>query len=432
MASRLVFRSQRVQLPGGPRAADVVVEDGVITETLHHGAKADDTPVKEFGNLILAPGLVDTHVHLNDPGRADWEGFETGTRAAKAGGITTIVDMPLNSTPVTTTVDALQAKRSSAGGRIHVDVGFHAGVIPDNTALVGDVIEAGAVAAKAFMCHSGIHEFPDVGESDLRLAMNELARRNVPLLAHAERIHPVDPMTNPTSYRQYLQTRPASFESDAIRLLIELCEQTGCRTHIVHLADSGCLPMIAQAKARGLPLTAETCPHYLFFAAEDIADGRTDFKCAPPIREAFHRERLWQGLIDGTLDLIVSDHSPCPPEMKRIREGRFDTAWGGISSLQLGLSIIWTQAHQRGIAFDRIVDWMSRQPAELLGLESGIKVGHQANLFVFDPDATWVVDQNQLHHRHALTPYHGHELRGLVKHTFLRGVDSDEPRGQML
>lgn len=431
--NRVVIRSRRVELPERSAACDLVIDDGVIVAIHPLGTQTEANEVCDLGDQVLLPGLVDTHVHLNSPGRTDWEGFETGTRAAKAGGVTTLVDMPLNSVPVTTTPDALRSKQLEASGKIHVDVAMHAGVVPENAARVGEVIDAGAIAAKAFLCHSGIDEFPGVTEADLRRAMPALKERRVPLLVHAEIVPPQKkPMSNPRRYADYLASRPRSFERSAIELMIALADETGCRVHVVHLADGESVEVLAAAKTRGVPITVETCPHYLCIDSESIVDGRTDFKCAPPIRGPEDREALWQGLRDGVIGMIVSDHSPCPPEMKRLDTGRFDQAWGGISSLQLGLPLIWTEASRRGFTLRDVIGWMSTGPANLVGLPAGIRVGNPAHLFVFDPDATWVVDQNLLHHRHPITPYHGRRLRGVIRDTFVHGHHDQLPWGRLV
>ena len=384
MTSRRVVRSRRVMLPNETIAADLLIDEGIIQSVEQHGSLTDIDEIYDAGELHVLPGLVDTHVHLNEPGRVEWEGFETGTAAARAGGVTTLVDMPLNSSPVTTTVEALSAKREAAKGKSHVDVGFHAGLVPESVGAIGDLVYEGALAVKTFLCHSGIDEFPETGEEDLRTAMQLLGKRDTKLLAHAEIVQSVPSITEPTHYAQFSQSRPPSFEKNAIALLIELMRDTECAVHVVHLADAGCLPMIREAREAGLPLTVETCPHYLFFSDEQILDGATQFKCAPPIRDKTNREALWRGLSDGLIDFIVSDHSPCPIEMKRLDSGRFDEAWGGISSLQLGLPVIWTEASRRGISLDQVVRWMSTKPAELLNLPQGIAAGKPAHLFVFD------------------------------------------------
>lgn len=420
--------SQRVMTPHGEVAATVRIAQGKIEAIDAYDPSAGE----DRGKAAILPGLVDPHVHLNEPGRTEWEGFETGTAAAAAGGVTALVDMPLNSSPVTTSVGALAAKRLAAGGKLSVDVGFHAGLVPGNEGEIAALLDAGVLGVKAFLCHSGIDEFPNATEKELRAVMPLLAERGVPLLAHAEVVHDAPPMADPRRYADYVASRPPSFERDAIALMIDLCRETGCRTHIVHLADAGSLPMLAAARAEGLPLTVETCPHYLTFAAEDIPEGATEYKCAPPIRDTANREGLWQGLKDGVIDFIASDHSPCPPDMKCRDEGRFDLAWGGISSLQLTLPIVWTEASRRGHTLSEVVDWLCHRPADLVGVQAGIEVGKPANLVVFDPEASSTVRGTELEHRHKLTPYEGRELRGVVQSTYLRGELTTRGRGQAL
>ena len=421
----LTLSSRRVVTPEGVIEATLRIDRDKIAAIEPYTAEAG----QDLGDAALLPGLVDPHVHLNEPGRTDWEGFETGTAAAAAGGVTTLVDMPLNSSPVTTTAEALKTKREAAAGKLSVDVAFHAGLVPGNAGELPALLDAGAVGVKAFLCHSGIDEFPAATENDLRAAMRLLADRNVPLLAHAELTHSVPPMENPRRYADYLASRPPEFERNAIAMLISLCRETGCRTHVVHLADAGSLPMLREARTEGLPLPVETCPHYLTFAADEIADGATPFKCAPPIRDAANREGLWAGLADGVIDFLATDHSPCPPELKRLDSGRFDEAWGGISSLELTLPAVWTEASQRGHTLAQVVDWLSHRPAKLVGVDAGIAVGRPANLVVFRPDEPFKVRGEALQQRHKLTPYDGRELRGRVVKTYLRGQPAARGRG---
>jgi allantoinase len=428
----LVVRSQRVVLPEGERAATLHIRDGVIERILEFAAE-DPTGARIFNvpDLVVSPGLVDTHVHINEPGRSEWEGFDTATRAAAAGGVTTLVDMPLNSVPATTTAGALSAKREAARAQCHVDVGFWGGLVPGNAGELDALVDAGVRGFKCFLVPSGVDEFPAVGEQELRQALPILARRNVPLLVHAEdpsRItHPADP-----TYRAYLASRPPDAELEAIRLMIRLAEEFRARVHIVHVSSKDGVEAIAAAKAGWAPITAETCPHYLTFAAEEIPDGATQFKCSPPIREAAHRQALWDGLESGALDLIATDHSPAPPALKT--PGDFTRAWGGIASLELSLSATFTSLNSQlsTLSVERsklsvpclLARWMSAAPAALAGLgdrKGRIAEGLDADLVVWDPDVEFKVVPEQLRQRHKLTPYAGRSLAGTVLTTFVRG-----------
>jgi allantoinase len=381
---------------------------------------------------IVMPGLVDTHVHVNEPGRARWEGFETATRAAAAGGVTTIVDMPLNSIPATTTLDALRAKLESTRGQLHVDIGFWGGVVPGNTNELAKLWDAGVVGFKCFLIHSGVDEFPNVTESDLDEAMPELARLGATLIVHAELPGPIEAGCGSLSaddgasrsYETFLRSRPREAENEAVQLMIRLSRETGCGVHIVHHSSADALTMLREAKVSGTQLTVETCPHYLHFAAEDIPAGATEFKCCPPIRERENREHLCAALRDGTIDMVVSDHSPCPPEMKLPEQGDFMKAWGGISSLQLRLPVMWTEATARGFTLDQLVEWLCAAPARLVGLQARkgtIAIGRDADIVIWSPMKEFRVEPGMIHHRHKLTPYAGELLRGVVEKTFLRG-----------
>ena len=426
----LTLRSTRTLTPTGERPALVVIENGRIAAVLPPDA-AVDTPITDLGDLALLPGLVDPHVHLNEPGRTHWEGFDTGTRAALAGGLTTLVDMPLNSAPVTTTVANFEQKLAAArGGYLHTNVGFWGGVVPGNAADIEPLIAAGVLGFKAFLTHSGIDDFPNATEADLRAAMPILARHGLPLLVHCElsednAAHWAG--VDVRSYPHYLASRPKKWEDDAIALLIRLCRETGCRTHIVHLSSADSLPQLAAAKAEGLPLTVETGQHYLFFSAEEISDGATQFKCAPPIREAENRERLWEALGSGLIDFVATDHSPAPPDLKGLQTGDFSTAWGGIASLQLALPVLWTAAQARGFGLPDLTRWLAEHPAKLAGLahrKGRIEAGCDADLVVLDPEAAFMVDAAALFHRHPVSPYHGRALRGVVERTYLGGVEA--------
>lgn len=444
----LIFRGRRVVLPDGVRAASVAVSGCVITAVGDYDDGVDGARVVDAGDALLMPGLVDTHVHANEPGRTHWEGFASATRAAAAGGVTTIVEMPLNSIPATTTADALRTKIASAAGRIRVDVGFWGGVVPGNAAELRPLWEAGAWGFKCFLVPSGVDEFEGVGEADLRIAMPILAELGAPLLVHAEVPGPIEraeaecAALDPRRYASYLRSRPPEAETEAIALVIRLCREFGTRVHVVHLATAEALPMLREARAEGLPITVETCPHYLHFAAEEIADGATAWKCAPPIRESAQREALWDALAAGDIDLVASDHSPCPPEMKGMDRGDFFSAWGGIASLQLGLPVTWTAARARGLGIERVAQWMSAAPARLAGLtdrKGAIAVGCDADLVVFDADARITVDPAALHHLHPVTPYAGGVFSGQVLATYVRGERvydrghfSAEPAGRIL
>ncbi|MBN1210382.1 MAG: allantoinase AllB [Myxococcaceae bacterium] len=421
-----VLASRRVVTDSGVREAAVVIRDGKLEEVLPDGRTPAGLPVMDVGSKVVMPGVVDCHAHINEPGRTEWEGFETATRAAAAGGITTVVDMPLNSIPATTTLQALRTKAAAAEGRCAIDYGFWGGVIPGNAGELEGMVDAGVMGFKCFLIHSGVDEFPHVTREDLEHAMPILARRGVPLIVHAELTeHERPPQGDTRTYRSYLESRPRRWEDDAIRMMVELCRKHGGRVHIVHLSSSDALKDIAAAKREGLPLSVETCPHYLTFDAEHIPDGATHLKCAPPIREAENREALWAGLARGDIDMVVSDHSPCTPALKHLERGDFAAAWGGIASLQFSLPAVWTGMRARGHGLEQLVLWMCRNPARLIGLE-GVKgtlaPGADADLLVFDPDATFTPAETDVLHRHRLTPYTGRALLGVVERTYVRGV----------
>jgi allantoinase len=427
----LVIRGHQVVTETSVGPASVHIAHSKITAiSTFEDVPAGSVLVEAPTESIVMPGLVDTHVHVNEPGRTAWEGFETATRAAAAGGVTTIVDMPLNSIPATTTLPALRAKLAAAENKLHVDVGFWGGVVPGNTGELETLWKAGVVGFKCFLIHSGVAEFPNVTEADLRPAMPELARLGAMLIVHAEVPGPVDACcqaiagASSSSYQTFLSSRPRAAENQAVELMIKLSRDTGCRIHIVHHSSADVLPALRQAKLAGLRLTLETCPHYLHFCAEEIPDGATEFKCCPPIRERDNREQLWEALSDGTIDFVVSDHSPCPPEMKLKEQGDFLNAWGGISSLQLRLPIIWTEASNRGFGIERIIRWLCSEPARQVGLshlKGAIRIGADADIVIWNPNAQFKVEPQQLNHRHKLTPYNGETLRGVVEKTFLRG-----------
>jgi allantoinase len=432
--SGLVVRARRVVLPGGITAAAVHTERGRITAlTPFDEAPADAVTLAH--DEALLPGLVDSHVHVNEPGRTHWEGFASATRAAIAGGVTTIVDMPLNSIPATTSVEALHVKRATAKGQVAADVAFWGGAVPGNVGQLRPLLEAGVVGFKCFLLDSGVPEFPPLDGPGLRTALTELAALDGLLIAHAEDSAVIEAAPEPQgpSYPAFLASRPGRAEETAVARLIDAARDTGARVHVVHLADAGALPLLRRARADGVRITVETCPHYLTFAAEEVPDGATSFKCCPPIREAAHREGLWSALTDGDIDLVVSDHSPCTPDLKRLDDGDFGAAWGGIASLQVGLPAVWTGARARGIGLDAVVRWMAAAPAELAGLsrKGAIAVGKDADLVAFAPEEHWTV--GALHHRNPVTPYAGRTLTGVVRRTWLRGRSADgAPIGRLL
>jgi allantoinase len=436
LSETLVIRSRRMVLPSGVAESAALVRDHRIELLTDYDARLDADLTVDLGDLPLLPGLVDSHVHVNEPGRTEWEGFASATRAALAGGITTIVDMPLNSSPVTTTVDALRAKVAAAAGQCAVDVAFWGGAVPGNVPELSALLDAGVVGFKCFLIDSGIPEFPPLGKDELRAAMKFLAGSGAPMIVHAE-----DPaeVTLPAgaSYDAFVASRPTVAERRAIETVVSAAAASGARAHIVHLAAGDCAALISAAKAAGIALSAETCPHYLFFAAEEVPAGHTEFKCCPPVRYAVNREALWRALGDGAIDGVVSDHSPCTPELKGLPDGDFRTAWGGISSLQLGLSVVWSVARRRGFTLADVTRWMSLFPASLAGLpnKGQIAVGSDADFVAFDPDASFVVRGAELLHKHPVTPYEGRTLTGRVLRTWLGGVEvtpADPPRGRLL
>ncbi len=434
MTPDLVVRARRVVLPEGERPAAVHIGNGRITAV----TPFDDVPASPVtldDDEVLLPGLVDSHVHVNEPGRTEWEGFASATRAAVAGGVTTIVDMPLNSIPPTVSVEALHVKRAAATGRVAVDVAFWGGAVPGNLDQLRPLYDAGVVGFKCFLLDSGVPEFPPLDPAGLRAALTELAAFDGLLVAHAEDADVIAaaPDADGPGYARFLASRPGAAEETAIERLIACARDIGARAHVVHLADGDALPLLRRARAEGVRITVETCPHYLTFAAEQVPDGATAFKCCPPIREASHREALWAALRDGDVDLVVSDHSPCTPELKRLDVGDFRLAWGGIASLQVALPAVWTGARARGLGLADVVRWMADAPARLAGLprKGAIAVGRDADLVAVAPLARVTVGDQPP--RNPVTPYAGHELTGVVRRTWLRGQLADgSPIGRLL
>lgn len=437
----LMLRSTRVITPEGTRAATVAVAAGRITAVLAYDAEVPPgARLEDFGDDVLLPGLVDTHVHVNDPGRTEWEGFWTATRAAAAGGITTLVDMPLNSLPPTTTVDHLRTKQDVARSKAHIDVGFWGGALPDNVKHLRPLHDAGVFGFKAFLSPSGVDEFPELDQEQLARSLAEIAAFDGLLIVHAEDPHHLAaaPQKGGRKYADFLASRPRDAEDTAIGNLIAQAERLHARVHVLHLSSSDALPLIADAKRAGVRITVETCPHYLTLTAEEVPDGASEFKCCPPIREAANQDLLWQALADGTIDCVVTDHSPSTADLKT---DDFATAWGGISGLQLSLSAVWTEARKRGHSLEDVVRWMSTRTARLVGLDSrkgAIAVGLDADFAVLAPDETFTVDPAALQHRNRVTAYAGRTLSGVVKSTWLRGerivADGEfgAPRGELL
>lgn len=407
------------------REASVHITDGRITAISAWDNVPARVTLEDAGYAVVMPGVIDTHVHVNEPGRTEWEGFATATRAAAAGGVTTLLDMPLNSIPATTTVDALHAKREAARGKAVVNVEYIGGVVSGNVSQIEPLAAAGVRAFKCFLTPSGVDEFPNVDEDDLRAAFPVLARTGLPLMVHAEdpALIGTPPSGGARAYATYLASRPPEAERSAIELLVRLMDECPTRVHIVHLSSPRSLDVVSRARDRGLPITVETCPHYLTFAAEEIPDGAVEYKCAPPIRDSQEREGLWRALIAGNIDSVASDHSPCPPKMKETA-GDFFSAWGGVASLQLELSAVWTSARERGIPLSAVARWMSANPAKLAGLaerKGSLSPGKDADIVVFDPEAQFVVDPSALEHRHHITPYAGRTLFGRVLGTLVSG-----------
>ncbi|PPH45517.1 allantoinase AllB [Rathayibacter sp. AY1C9] len=422
----LVIRASDVLTENGRRPASIAIAEGLIVAVGERDApwRTTEEIVLPEGQVLI-PGIVDTHVHVNEPGRTEWEGFASATRAAAAGGVTTIIDMPLNSIPPTTTVSGLEAKRAAAGPQAQVDVGFWGGAIPSNLGTLRELHDAGVFGFKCFLSPSGVDEFPHLSREQLVEAMREIAAFDGLLIVHAEDPAELEAsaLEPGASYGEFVDSRPPASERNAILHVIEAVRETGCRAHILHLSSADALPLLREAKAEGLPISAETCPHYLTFDAGSIPDGGTQFKCCPPIRDERNREQLWKGLLDGTIDIIASDHSPATAELKLPAGGDFGVAWGGISGLELSFRAVWTGARERGIPLEQVVAWMSTATAAFAGLgQKGLlHAGSDADLVAFDPEAQWRVDVDALSHRNPVSAYEGRVLRGAVAATWVGG-----------
>ncbi|AZZ83324.1 allantoinase AllB [Gordonia alkanivorans] len=435
----LVVRGEKTLTTAGIVAREIGIRDGrvVAIEPLGSGLVGNEV-IELADDQVMIPGLVDTHVHVNEPGRTEWEGFDSATRAAAAGGVTTLIDMPLNSIPPTVNVDALAEKRAAAQGKTHIDVGFWGGAIPGNSDDLRGLHDAGVFGFKCFLLHSGVDEFPHLTADEMEADMAKLAEFDSLMIVHAEDSRAIDHAPSPEGdeYARFLASRPRGAENLAIAEVIERARWTGVRAHVLHLSSSDALPMLASAKNDGVKITVETCPHYLTLLAEEVPNGATAFKCCPPIREAGNRELLWEGLLDGTIDCIVSDHSPSTVDLKDPENGDFGVAWGGVASLQLGLSLIWSEAKKRGIGLPQVMEWMASKSADLAGLptKGRIALGCDADFAIFEPESAQIVDVNRLHHKNPVSPYDGRALAGVVKGTWVRGqkVDFETPRGRML
>jgi allantoinase len=420
----LAIRGRRILTADGFQPGAVLIEGEKIMAVVGHDDVPVGTTIREAGDLAVIPSLVDTHVHVNEPGRTEWEGFVTATRAAASGGIGTIVDMPLNCSPVTTSRAALETKLAAIKGKLSVDAAFWGGLVPGNLQELEPLAGGGVVGFKCFLTHSGLDEFPNVTRADLEAAMPVIASLGLPLIAHAELDPCLEAAGDARAYDTYLKTRPGDMERRAIRLLIELCRKTRCRTHVVHLSCADALEDIERAKAEGLPFTVETCPHYLTFAAEDVPEGATQYKCAPPIRSAENREALWRGLARGVIDFVVSDHSPCAPELKKMTAGDFLGAWGGIAGLQFTLPATWSGAKRRGHGLEDVVRWTSENTAAFAGFKSKgrLEKGRDADVAIVDDAELFDLSPEAVRHRHKVTPYLGRRMQGVVEATYVRGL----------
>nr|MBK9652089.1 allantoinase AllB [Bacteroidota bacterium] len=429
MENNLIIKSNNIITPQGIVAGAVVIKNGIIIDVVAHVDVNENFMLIDAGDNIVMPGIIDPHVHINEPGRTEWEGFETATKAAAAGGITTMIEMPLNASPVTTTKNNFELKLAAAKNKLNVNCGFWGGVIPGNEYELEALLDAGVFGLKAFLTHSGIDDFPNAHENELRNALRILKKYNRPLLVHCELdaanadAHLLE--NNPRSYDAYLKSRPKAWENNAIKMMIDLCRETEAHVHIVHLSSSEALPMIAIAKKEGLPLTVETAQHYLFFAAENIADGATEYKCAPPIREQANNDLLWDALQIGLIDFVATDHSPAPPAMKEMQSGNFAKAWGGIAGLQFSLPAMWTRMKEKNIDINNIAKWMCSNPAKFIQLQNSkgkIEKGYDADIVIWNSNQNFIVTESMIEHRHKITPYVNQNLCGKVMQTFLKGV----------
>lgn len=425
---KLALHSRRVVTPNGLKDATVFIDQHKIVGVEEGYVERTGFSLQDHSDDVIMPGLIDPHVHINEPGRTHWEGFDTATKAAAAGGITTLVDMPLNSSPVTTDIIAFRQKLVAATTKVHVNVGFWGGVVPDNLNDLEALSQAGVLGIKAFLAHSGIDDFPNVTEEHLRAALPIFKKHNIPLLVHCELTESHNDQAlldkTPDNYMAYMRSRPRSWEDKAIDLMIKLCAEYETKVHIVHLSSSNSIEPLRGAKAAGAKITVETCPHYLYFNAEDIPNGATLYKCAPPIREQKNNELLWQALADGLIDFVATDHSPAPPELKAMSSGDFKSAWGGIAGLQFSLPAVWTKAKERGFSIEDMANLMSTRVADFLNWSNKkgkVAAGYDADLLIWQPEKAFKISAEMIYHRHQFSPYVGETLFGKVKQTYVMG-----------
>ena len=428
MKNTFAIKSKNIITANGQISGAVIITDHIISDVVTELDNNFKGPIQDVGESVVMPGLIDCHVHINEPGRTEWEGFETATKAAAAGGITTLIEMPLNASPVTTSAKNFEIKLKATENKLAVNCGFWGGVVPDNLNDLDELLESGVFGLKAFLTHSGIDDFPNTSAHHLRKALAVLKKKNMPLLVHCELDEPnkdeILLTQTPRSYQAYLKSRPKEWENKAVKLMIDLCRETAAKVHIVHVSSAEAVPLIAAAKKEGLPISAETCPHYLFFNAEEIPDGATTFKCAPPIREKENNEKLWEALSNGTIDFVVTDHSPAPPNLKEIETGDFKKAWGGIAGLQFSLPVMWTAARKRGVSVETISKWMCSNVANFMQLnkqKGKIEKGFDADIVVWNPNKQFKVTTEMIQHRHKITPYKGLDLFGVVEQTYVNG-----------
>lgn len=417
----LALKSKNIVTPTNIVEGIICCNEGKILSIKAYNSNIEN--IIDVGELFVLPGVIDPHVHINEPGRTEWEGFNTITKAAIAGGVTTLVDMPLNASPVTTTVVAFDAKIKATSNKLNCNCGFWGGVIPGNENEMEGLIKKGVLGFKAFLTHSGIDEFPNVTENDLRKAMPIIAKHNLRLLVHCELSKVLSFQESESSYLNYMNSRPREWEDNAIELMIQLSQEFNCKVHVVHLSSSNSIKKIQEAKSKGIPITVETSQHYLYFSSEEIGNGKTEYKCAPPIREKENNIKLYKALEENIIDFVATDHSPCTPNLKELESGNFMKAWGGISSIQFALSVLWTVVKNNNGSIHQLVKWLSENPAKCIGFKNTkgkIEIGFDADLIVLNPEEKFTVTESSIHHKNKITPYLNKLLCGVVHQTYLK------------